>query len=144
MNFRLLTFSLLFMTSLAFASNDVINTQTLNTPSQNTLIDAGHTDVAKNWNLSESEWQQYVHLMQGTSGQYYKKLSPPEVLGINAETTEELEHYAEIAARLEHDKLARELRFNNAFHDAATRLYASEPIIKPFDYTSFTPISKHD
>jgi integrating conjugative element protein (TIGR03759 family) len=81
--------------------------------------------------------------MQGLSGHYYSQLSPPEVLGINAETADELQHYAEVSVKIEHDKLERELRFNVAFHEAATRLYASEPIIKPFDYTPFTPIPKN-
>lgn len=130
------------LTNCAFASNDVLNTQTHNTLSQNTTINTSHIGTAKDWELTDTEWNQYLNFMQGSSGHYYMKLSPPEVLGINAESVEELRHYAEVAAKLEHNKLERELRFNAAFHEAATRLYSVEPIIKPFDYTPFTPIPK--
>jgi integrating conjugative element protein (TIGR03759 family) len=137
-------FSVFFflLPSFAMAASDVVNTKTENTVSHNTIINTSHLGTAKDWNLTESEWTQYLNHMQGPSGHYYKQLSPPEVLGIEAETTEELQHYAEIAAKIEHDKLERELRFNTAFHDAAARLYSIEPIIKPFDFTPFFPISK--
>ena len=143
MNSKLSLAGFLLLTNCAFASNDVINTQTQNTISQNTTVSANHIGTAKDWQLTEIEWNQYLTLMQGPSGHYYANLSPPEVLGINVDTAEELRHYAEVAAKLEHDKLERELRFNTAFNAAATRLYSTEPIIKPFDYTPFTPIPKN-
>jgi integrating conjugative element protein (TIGR03759 family) len=137
-------FSVFFflLPSFAMAANDVLNTQTENTVSQNTIINSTHLGTAKDWNLTDVEWIKYLNLMQGPSGLYYKKLSPPEVLGIDAETKEELQYYAQIAAKLEHDKLERELRFNAAFHDAAAGIYTLEPIIHPFDYTPFLPIAK--
>jgi integrating conjugative element protein (TIGR03759 family) len=134
---------LILIAGSVFASDDVLNTHTQNTVSQNTVINTSHIGTAKNWELTESEWNQYTNLMQGPSGHYYEQLSPPEVLGIQAENDEELRHYAEVAAKLEHDKLEKELRFNAAFHEAASRLYMAEPIIKPFDYTAFTPIPKN-
>jgi integrating conjugative element protein (TIGR03759 family) len=143
MNWKLLFLSLMMFSNSVFAGNDVENTQTQNTVSQNTLINTTHIGTAKDWSLTDSEWSQYLNLMQGFSGHYYNQLSPPEVLGINAETAEELRHYAEVSAKLEHDKLEHEIRFNLAFHEAATRLYTTEPIIKPFDYTPFTPIPKN-
>ncbi len=126
----------------AFAADGVENTKTQNTVTQNTEINKPPAGIAKDWDLNETEWNQYLNLMHGPSGHYYANLSPPEILGIKAETNEELRHYAEIAAKLEHDKLERELRFNTAFHEAAARLYSAEPLIKPFDYTPFTPIPK--
>ena len=143
MNWKFLSFWVLLISTCAFASNDVINTQTKNTTSQNTLVNISHLGTAKDWNLTDTEWHQYINLMNGPSEHYYKNLSPPVVLGINANNTEELRHYAEAAAKLEHDKLERELRFNTAFHEAAAKLYATEPIIKPFNYTAFTPIPKN-
>jgi|HubBroStandDraft_4_1064222.scaffolds.fasta_scaffold443111_2 hypothetical protein len=130
-------FSLIF-TSTVFASH-IVNTHTQNTISQGTLVISTQS-LAKDWGLTEVEWIQYVTLMKGYSGHYYQKLSPTEVLGINAETDEDMRHFAEIAAKQEHDKLERELKFNVAFHEAATRLYSGEQIIKPFDLTAFTPI----
>jgi integrating conjugative element protein (TIGR03759 family) len=143
MNFRASLLALLITSSGAFAANnDVVNTQTQNTITQNSTISISHVGTAKDWQLTGEEWNHYLGLMQGPNGHYYKNLSPPEVLGINADDAEELNHYAEISAKFQHDKLERELRFNAAFHDAAARLYSTEPLIKPFDYTPFTPISK--
>lgn len=143
MNCQSLFLILLLMLNCAFASDDVVNTQTKNTISQNTNVKVSHIGIAKDWALTDREWKQYLNLMQGSSGHYYKNLSPPEVLGIHADSTEEMRHFAEIAAKLEHDKLERELRFNAAFHQAAEKLYSTEPLIQPFDYTLFTPIPRN-
>lgn len=133
---------ILLLSNSVFSSDDVINTKIQNTLSKNTEINSSQLNKAQDWQLTEVEWHHYLNLMQGTSGHYYKQLSPPEVLGINADSPEEIHHFAEISAQLEHDKLDRELKFNKAFHEAAARLYASEQIIKPFDLTPFTPIPK--
>jgi len=143
MNYKLLFLSFILVSICTFASDDVINTQTKNTISQNTTVAISHIGTAKDWALTDREWNQYINLMQGTSGHYYKNLSPPEVLGIHADSAEEQRHFAEIAAKLEHDKLERELRFNAAFHEATTRFYSTEPMIQSFDYTPFTPIPKN-
>lgn len=143
MSRKIVLLILCLLTSLVFASDNIINTQTQNTISQNTIINTSHMGTSKDWELSDAEWIQYLKLMQGPSGHYYSNLSPPEVLGINADSPKDLRHYSEIAAKLEHDKLERELRFNSAFHEAATRLYLTEPIIKEFDFTPFTPIPKN-
>ena len=142
MYWKLVFLCLMIITNSAIAADDVANTKTQNTVSENTMINSTHLGTAKDWNLAELEWNQYLIIMQGPSGYYYKQLSPPEVLGIHAQTDDELRHYAEVATKLEHDKLEREIRFNAAFHDAAERLYSSEPIVKPFDYAPFTPIPK--
>jgi integrating conjugative element protein (TIGR03759 family) len=143
MNYKCLLILLVMMTQSTFAADDVVNTQTKNTITQNTAVNTKPVGTAKDWELNNTDWDQYLNLMHGPSGHYYASLSPPEVLGIQAETNEDLRHYAEIAAKLEHDKLERELRFNAAFHEAAAKLYSTEPIIKPFDFTPFTPIPKN-
>lgn len=120
-------------------SDDVINTAVQNTVTRNTEI---AREQAKEWGLTENEWKQYMQLMQGPSGHYYEKLTPAEVLGINADNMEDMRKYAEISAKQEHDKLERELKFNAAFHEAAAKLYAEEPLIRPFDLTPYTPIPK--
>lgn len=133
---------LVFLSYDAFPA-DVVNTHPISTVAQNSVISTTHTELAKDWGLSEFEWNRYVVLMSGPSGHYYAKLSPPEVLGVNADTLEDLRHFADISAKFEHDKLERELRFNVAFREAATKLYSSEKLIKPFDLRPFTPIPKN-
>lgn len=131
---------LLLIMQPALASNDVVNTITKNTISENSEINTINIATARSWQLNESEWARFLQLMKGYSGHYYQALSPPTVLGINAETSNDIQHFAEVAVRFEHAKLERELRFNAAFQRAAAKLYAKEPVIKSFDITPFTPI----
>ncbi|MEO8402580.1 MAG: TIGR03759 family integrating conjugative element protein [Gammaproteobacteria bacterium] len=126
--------------SVLAAENDVSNTMTKNTTTQNTISESGITGSAQSWNLTEKEWNQYLTLMKGENGLYYRHLTPPSVLGINAENPEDLKHFAEIHAKQEHAKIEHELRYNIAFHEAAKRLYPDEPVIKPFDLTPYTPV----
>lgn len=139
----LLIFGLFILSCSVFSADDVINTKTFNTLNTNSIINTTQLGMPKYWDLTETEWIQYLNLMKGPSGHYYEKLSPPEVLGINATSNEDMYHFAEIAAKQEHDKLERELKFNMAFHEAAAKIYSNEEIIKPFDLSKFTPIPKN-
>ncbi len=140
MNKFLIVCVLLTISARLFAAtNDVFNTTTVNSISQNTQDTSSVTKSARSWGLTDSEWQKYKSLMEGASDRYYSTLTPPEVLGINATALNELMHFAELHAKQEHDKIEKELRFNVAFHEAAKRLYANEPIIKPFDLTPYAP-----
>src|SRR5579872_767807 len=130
-----MVFGLLLMMNTAFADN-IVNTAPNNTQVNNTA-----NSQAQDWGISLDEWVQYQKLMQGKNGRWYPKLSPAEVLGLNAQTSQEQQHFAEIAAKQEHDKLARELSFDHAFHQAMGKLYASEPVIKPFDMSAYNTIS---
>lgn len=104
------------------------------TPSANTL-----PGTAQDWGLSDTEWTNYLKLMQGQNGLWYPQLSPAAVLGLNATTDKERQHFAEIEARQEHDKVARELTFNHAVYAALRQLYSAEPLIQPFDKSPFNP-----
>ena len=141
--FKLFIAILFSVPSMLAAANDVMNTSVQNSATLNSVTASSVTSLAKEWDLTETEWKRYASLIQGQSGHYYQKLSPPEVLGINAETSEEMNHFAEISAKQEHDKLEKELKFNLAFHEAASKLYANEQLIKPFNLAPYTLIPKN-
>jgi integrating conjugative element protein (TIGR03759 family) len=128
--------ALLFILNSAFA-DDVNNT----TP-QNTVVNNTAENNAKTWGLTLDEWNQYQKLIQGKSGKWYPQLTPAAILGLNAQTPQEQQHFAEMVAKEEHDKLANELSFNNAVHQAMLKLYVNEPVIKPFDMSPYNPASK--
>lgn len=107
----------------------------------NTLIDTTLLNPS-DWRLSPTEWSKFQKLMQGPSRLWYEKLSPPEILGINSNSRSEQDHYAEIVAHMEHDKLARELIFDQAVHRALFRLFPNEPVVNSFDLSRFSPIKK--
>lgn len=145
MNKFLLTLPLVLFVTVSYAQ-DVMNTREITTQTLNTAVNNTIVGNPKDWGLTENEWAHYQQLMQGMSAHWYPNLTPPEILGMNAQNVEEQAHFAELAAKQEHDKLSRELSFDKAFHEATLRLYVDEPIIKPFDLSPFNPIQKshHD
>ncbi len=128
--------------SFSVWANDVVNSQEQSTLTATTQEKTVITSTAQDWGLSETEWQHYLQLMQGADGMWYAHLSPPAVLGMRAITAPEQRHFAEVEAKQEHDKVARELAFNHAVWVAMRQLYPDEPMIKEFDKTPFSPIHK--
>lgn len=129
---------LLLSTNNSYAA--IVNTAVANTVEQNTMITNTAVGNPSNWDLTSEEWSHYEQLMQGSDGHWYPQLTPPEVLGLNAQTAQEQQHYAEIVAKEQHDKLARELAFDNAVHQATLRLYSDEPIVRAFNLSPFNPV----
>ena len=132
---KLIGLVLIVVSTSLFAANNVVNTVTANSVSQTTIDIASTVNSARDWGLTDQQWAQYQGLMRGMSGHYYRNLTPPEVLGIHAKTPQDLKYFAELAAKQEHDKIEKELRFNAAFYAAAKQGYAAEPIVKPFNLT---------
>lgn len=135
----LITVFLMSFAMTAHAADDVYNTVTANTVSSAGTSSQSVGLKAKDWNLTDSEWVKYTNLMSGQAGYYFKDYTPPEVLAMYSENETELRHFSEVAASIEHQMVEKELKLNNAFHDAVIRLYPQEPIIKPFDVSSFSP-----
>ena len=83
------------------------------------LTDAQNHE-AKVWNLSEAEEKRYIQLMQSRSALYYKglRMSPIDILGLNARNDAERAHFAELAAKQEAQKVAQNIAWNNAFYTA--------------------------
>lgn len=96
---------------------------------------------AKVWNLTEMEEKRYVLLMQNRSALYYKdmKLSPTEILGLNARTSEEREHFAELSAEQNEQQIAQVLAWRTAYQAAYKERTKNLPVIKPFDTSPFSP-----
>lgn len=120
---------------------DVQNSQVLNGSDIATKANGSIVGNAQDWGLSDEEWSHYQHLMAGPAGKWYANLSPSEVLGMYADNEQDQKRFAEMAAKEEHDRIAREVTFDNQFHDAIHRLYAGEPVIKDFDMSAFNPIN---
>ena len=82
------------------------------------------------WNLSETEWQRYQHLMQGIRGSISPAtISPLEVLAMHAETDQKRRHYARLWAKLYHDDVERTLKFQEAYNTAWNELYGNQPMV---------------
>lgn len=96
---------------------------------------------AKVWTLTVEEEKRYVMLMQNRSKFYYPglRLTPLDILGLNARNESERNHFAEIAARQEAQKVAKNIAWNNAFYKAYNKLFANVPVVGDFDPSPFSP-----
>lgn len=68
------------------------------------------------WGLDLSEWTKYKNIMQGPRGLWTPGLDPIQVLGINAKTDAERNHYASKMAKMEFERMKREGAFSDAYH----------------------------
>jgi hypothetical protein len=140
---RLLTVGIFLLSSISVFAAEVENSQEQSAVIENSIDKAGVssvTDNAKDWHLTDNEWTTYQKLMQGPAGFWYRRLSPPAVLGMYADNPEDEKHFAKIYAQQEHQKIEQELSFNKATLNAMRQLYPNEPLVKPFDITPFSPL----
>lgn len=135
---KMIRLSLLMMPTVVFAS-EIFNTQVVNTQSSNSPVLQFNEERARVFELTQVEWQSYQRAIEIYGKEYFGKYTPPEILGILAKNEQDRKHFAEIAARMEHDKVASELEFQRAFTSAARKLYENEPVIKPIYSQAFTP-----
>lgn len=85
--------------------------------------------LSEMWNLSMTEYQHYLWLMQHTiNGFYYKNanLDPSWILGMNADTNKEREKYATIAIKNERARVQKELAFQREFTRLSHLLFPNE------------------
>jgi integrating conjugative element protein (TIGR03759 family) len=92
--------------------------------------------LAEQWRLSTDEWDVYKTLMEGPRGIWSPTLDPVTVLGIHAETDAERRRYAELLVMIEFERVGQELKFQQAYDEAAQRLF---PSLMPVQTT--TPMS---
>src|SRR3990167_10959156 len=79
------------------------------------------------WHLNTDDYQHYLWLMKNTpNGKWYPQLDPAEVLGLNADSEDEMLKYAKIQAQMTHDKVSRELAFTQLYRKAYQSLYPNE------------------
>lgn len=96
---------------------------------------------AKVWDLTLDEEKRYVLLLQNKSAIYYDGLrqTPLDILGINARTEEERNHFAALSARFEAQKVSKNLAWNQAFYVAYNRLFKNVPVVGKTDLSSYSP-----
>lgn len=75
------------------------------------------------WGVTENEWQRYEQLMQGRRGQQSPHLDPLMMLGIEAQSVEERQRFAELSVQMEYRRVEAELAFQREYDAAWKRLY---------------------
>ncbi len=81
------------------------------------------TAAAGVWGLNDSEWTKFEQLRRGPRRYWSPQLDPLTTLGVEAETEQERQHYAELQVRLEARRAERELAYQQAYSAAWARLY---------------------
>lgn len=87
------------------------------------------------WELTDSDMRRYKLLMENRSGIYYEglHLTPLDILGINARNQQERDRFANLSAKFEAQKVAKNLAWNNAHFRAYQKVVQGIPVIKNFD-----------
>lgn len=124
-------------TGLTHNVDDIISSQDIN----HMKLTEQQIHEADVWGLTADEEKRYVLLMQNRSGLYYRELrqTPLDILGLNARSETERNHFAEIAAMQEAQKVSKNIAWNNAFYKAYNKLFENVPVIGDFDPKPFSP-----
>ncbi|MDH0645223.1 TIGR03759 family integrating conjugative element protein [Pseudomonas sp. GD03858] len=78
---------------------------------------------AKAWGLTDDEWAKFERLQSGQRQYWSPQLDPLTTLGVEADSDQERQRYAELQVRLEAKRAERELAYQKAYSAAWTRLF---------------------
>ncbi|AUF96902.1 TIGR03759 family integrating conjugative element protein [Pseudomonas sp. 02C 26] len=82
-------------------------------------------DQAKAWGLTDDEWATFERLQTGPRHYWTPQLDPLTTLGVEANSDQERQRYAELQVRLEAKRAERELAYQKAYTAAWARLFPS-------------------
>lgn len=80
-------------------------------------------DPRQVWGLTYEEWSRFEALQAGPRGYWSPQLDPLTTLGVEADTDQERQRYAELQVKLEAKRAERELAYQQAYTAAWARLY---------------------
>ncbi|MCE8005312.1 TIGR03759 family integrating conjugative element protein [Billgrantia ethanolica] len=87
---------------------------------------------AREWGLTDQEWERYETLMEGSRGIWSPDLDPLTALGVEARSDQERRRYAELLVEVEKARVESELAFQRAYDEAWQRLYPNELPVDSF------------
>ncbi|WP_419709592.1 TIGR03759 family integrating conjugative element protein [Pseudomonas sp. NFX224] len=93
--------------------------------SEQTSLDRQHSVAAqaKAWGLTDDEWATFERLQTGPRQYWSPQLDPLTTLGVEADSDQERQRYAELQVRLEAKRAERELAYQKAYTAAWARLF---------------------
>lgn len=78
---------------------------------------------ARVWGLTDDEWAKFEQLQAGPRHYWSPQLDPLTSLGVEADSEQERQRYAELQVRLEAKRTERELAYQKAYTAAWARLF---------------------
>ncbi|WP_259194285.1 TIGR03759 family integrating conjugative element protein [Pseudomonas grimontii] len=114
---------LVSLLSMGAAMGNLVTTPSRTQDTQSTPLGRSHSEQATSWGLTEREWTRFEQIQAGPRGFWSPNLDPLTALGVEAETDQERQRYAELQVALEAKRAERELAYQNAYTAAWTKLF---------------------
>ncbi|PBQ09394.1 TIGR03759 family integrating conjugative element protein [Pseudomonas syringae] len=90
---------------------------------QSAPLGRSDSEQAASWGLTEQEWTRFEQIQAGPRGFWSPSLDPLTALGVEAQTDQERQRYAELQVALEAKRAERELAYQNAYTAAWAKLF---------------------
>ena len=114
---------LVTLLSTGAAMGNPVTTPSWVQDTQSTPLGRSHSEQAASWGLTKQEWTRFEQIQAGPRGFWSPNLDPLTALGVEAETDQERQRYAELQVALEAKRAERELAYQNAYSAAWAKLF---------------------
>ncbi|AGN83069.1 TPA: TIGR03759 family integrating conjugative element protein [Pseudomonas putida] len=118
----LLLFPICLVSGSGWSAPATVETQQQSSE-QAALQQARSAAQAKAWGLTDDEWSKFERLQSGPRQYWSPHLDPLTTLGVEADSDQERQRYAELQVRLEAKRAERELAYQKAYSAAWGRLF---------------------
>ncbi|MGN7934072.1 TIGR03759 family integrating conjugative element protein [Pseudomonas sp. 22447] len=115
--------SLVSLLTTGVAMGNPITTPSRIQDTQSTPLRHSDSEQAASWGLTKQEWTRFEQIQAGPRGFWSPNLDPLTALGVEAETDQERQRYAELQVALEAKRAERELAYQNAYTAAWAKLF---------------------
>ena len=105
------------------AMGNPVTTQSGIQDTQSAPLRRSDSEQAASWGLTEQEWTRFEQIQAGPRGFWSPALDPLTTLGVEAQTDQERQRYAELQVALEAKRAERELAYQNAYTAAWAKLF---------------------
>jgi len=109
--------------AMGAAVGNPVATQSRTQDTQSAPLGRSDSQQAASWGLTEQEWTRFEQIQAGPRGFWSPNLDPLTALGVEAQTDQERQRYAELQVALEAKRAERELTYQNAYTAAWAKLF---------------------
>lgn len=109
--------------AMSAAVGNPVATQSRIQDTQSAALGRSDSEQAASWGLTEQEWTRFEQIQAGPRGFWSPSLDPLTALGVEAQTDQERQRYAELQVALEAKRAERELAYQNAYTAAWAKLF---------------------
>lgn len=134
---------LVSLLAMGAAMGNPATTQSRIQDTQSAPLGRSHSEQAASWGLTEQEWTRFEQIQAGPRGFWSPNLDPLTALGVEAQTDQERQRYAELQVALEAKRAERELAYQNAYTAAWAKLFPGLLPIQGMASPTSSPVVPH-